>query len=320
MTDYQNLATKYFNGEISAAEESILYSWIKADQAHRDQFHQWEQAWMESRKGVHSEDWEKMKGRLYAREVIDNGVIRSRKRSFPLWPVFAAAAMLLVAVLFFMPKAEPQYYAMEAPAGERCRMVLPDSTVVWLNSCSSIKIENTFNKKVRNVILEGEGYFEVAHNPKKPFRVNCGEASVLVKGTKFNVTAYPEDGSITTSVVEGHVEFSHGPAHVDLLKGQSARYDAKKRAFYMSKDNPIDVSAWRDSRFIYENISLAELANKLSRTYAVTFHIATGSHLNDKFNISLRNNETLGDVLAALEKIIPVRTRIEDDVVYIENI
>lgn len=320
MTDYKNLAIMYFNGEISAADETILYAWIKADGKHRDQFHKWEEEWNASLGSKQSEDWTKIMGRLSAREVIDLGAIRVQKRRLPiLWPVLSAAAIMILALIIFFRPAEPQLFAMDAPAGEKCRMTLPDSTVVWLNSCSSIRFEDSYNKKERNVVLVGEGFFEVAHNPEKPFRVNCGEASVLVKGTKFNVSAYPEDGRIITSVVEGHVEFSHGPAHIDLYKGQSARFDVITKAFSRSQEDPENVSAWRDSWFIYENISLAELVNKLSRTYGVTFHTNTTNHMSDQFNISLRNNETLGDVLAALEKIIPVRIRMEGTNVYIDN-
>ncbi len=319
MTDYNKLAIMYFEGTISAGEESILYSWMKSDEANRELFHKWEEEWKASLEGTFSADWMKMRGRLAAREVIGLGDIRLQRRRFPLWPVLAAAAMMIIALIIFIRPTEPQLYAMEAPAGERCRVVLPDSTIVWLNSCSKILIQDSFNKKQRNVTLEGEGFFDVAHNPEKPFRVSCGEASVLVKGTKFNVSAYPEDGRIITSVVEGHVVFSHGPAHIDLYKGQSAHFDVVSKAFAMSSESPESISAWRDSWFIYDGINLKELAEKLSRAYAVTFHFNTTEHLNDKFNISLRNNETLGDVLSALEKIIPVRTRIEDTNVYIDK-
>jgi len=320
MTDYKKLATMYFDGTISAEEEATLYTWIKSDTANRELFHEWEEEWKESIDAGASDDWTKMRARLAAREVIDLGAIRIQKRRFPIWPVLvSAAAMLLVALVIFVRPATPQLFAMEAPAGEKCRMLLPDSTVVWLNSCSTIHFDDSFNKKERNVTLVGEGFFEVARNPEKPFRVSCGGATVLVKGTKFNVSAYPEEKRITTSVVEGHVVFSYGLSYMDLYKGQSARLDLVSRSFARSSEKPENTSAWRESRFVYENIRLSELAEKLSRTYAVTFHINTTKHMSDQFNISLRNNETLSDVLAALEKIIPVRTRIEGTDVYIDN-
>jgi ferric-dicitrate binding protein FerR (iron transport regulator) len=115
------------------------------------------------------------------------------------------------------------------------------------------------------------------------------------------------------------VVFSDGTAQLDLYKGQSAHYDLLAGRFSRSLENPDDVSAWTESRFVYDNINLVELADKLSRTYAVQFHFNTPDYLDYKFNISLRNNETLSDVLSALERIIPVKTRIEGDNVYVDK-
>ena len=208
---------------------------------------------------------------------------------------------------------------MEAPAGEKCRVALPDHSVEWLNSGSKLSFEDSFNRTERTVTLVGEGYFDVAHDDDRPFTVRCGDVSVLVKGTRFNVSAYPEDRYVVTSVVEGHVVFSDGTAGLDLYKGQSAHYDLLAGRFSRSLENPDDVSAWTESRFVYDNINLVELADKLSRTYAVQFHFNTSDYLDYKFNISLRNNETLADVLSALERIIPVKTRIEGDNVYVDK-
>ena len=98
--------------------------------------------------------------------------------------------------------------------------------------------------------------------------------------------------------------------------GCCTAYDA---CFARLADDPEDVSAWTKSQFIYNNINLAELAEKLSRTFAVTFHFNTTEHLMDRFSISLRNNESLQDVMKALETLIPVRTRIEGDEVYVDK-
>ena len=92
MTDYNKLAIMYFEGTISAGEESILYSWMKSDEANRELFHKWEEEWKASLEGTFSADWMKMRGRLAAREVIGLGDIRLQRRHFPLWPVLAAAA------------------------------------------------------------------------------------------------------------------------------------------------------------------------------------------------------------------------------------
>lgn len=319
MTDYQKLAEKYFRGEINDQEEKTLYDWVKADEDHLNALHAWEEAWRHEAEGDASEMWTRMLGRLSAREVLETEDVIPERKQAPWWSLAAAVAALLSSLFFLFRPVEPQLYTMEAPAGERCRVFLPDSSVVWLNSGSRLCFNDDFNTRKREVKLIGEGYFEVAHRENRPFSVTCGDVSVLVRGTRFNVSAYPEERYVQTSVVDGHVTFIHGEAHVDLYKGQSARFDLVSETFYRSMEDPEDAAAWTNSQFVYSGISLTELAEKLSRTYAVKFHFNTTEHLNDVFSIALRNNETLPEVLSALERIIPIKTRMEGNNVYVDK-
>ena len=321
--NYKELAFSYFRGDISGEGERALNVWVKEDDSNAAQLRDWEKEWLASESDAQADQWARMLGRIAVRQTVEEGEMRLDHPSRRPWPVVAAvaASLALLAGLFFLLPQPPaaQLYAMEAPAGEKCRVALPDNSFVWLNSGSKLSFEDSFNRKERTVTLIGEGYFDVAPDAERPFTVRCGDVSVLVKGTRFNVSAYPEDRYVVTSVVEGHVVFSDGTAQLDLYKGQSAHYDLLAGRFSRSLENPEDVSAWTESRFVYDNINRVELADKLSRTYAVQFHFNTSDYLDYKFNISLRNNETLADVLSALERIIPVKTRIEGDNVYIDK-
>ncbi len=321
--NYKELAFNYFRGDITGEDERVLNAWVKEDDQNAAQLREWEKEWLGSESDAQADQWARMLGRIAVRQTVEEGEMRLDHPTPRRWPAFAAvaASLALVAGLFFLrPRPqESQLYAMEAPAGEKCRVALPDNSVVWLNSGSKLSFEDSFNRKERTVTLVGEGYFDVAHDVDRPFTVRCGDVSVLVKGTRFNVSAYPEDRYVVTSVVEGHVVFSDGTAQMDLYKGQSTHYDLLAERFSRSLEDPDDVSAWTESRFVYDNINLVELADKLSRTYAVKFHFNTPDYLDYKFNISLRNNETLADVLSALERIIPVKTRIEGDNVYVDK-
>lgn len=321
MSEYQELAFKYFRGEISPEEEGVLYRWVNESEQNLAALHAWEDDWKQSSSARDSEPWTHILGRLAARGALEEGEIRIRKRNPRLLWYAAAAAVAVLAVLPFIPRHqdEVQLYTMEAPAGEKCRVVLPDSSVVWLNSGSRLCFDDSFNKHGRSVRLFGEGYFDVTHNEGRPFSVSCDEVSITVHGTKFNVCAYPEERYVKASVLDGHVSLCHDQAKVELLKGQSARYDVVSGVFVRSDELPEDAAAWTESRFVYDNITLGELAERLSRIYAVRFHFNTTEHLNDRFSISLRNNETLPVVLEALERIIPVRARIDADNVYIEK-
>ena len=319
MTDFKQAAFDYFRGEISPERERELYAWVKSCDSNLMILHGWEEEWKTSEQPGLNDKWTRILGRVAARETLEEGVIHTKRRNTFWWYAVSAAAAVAIVLVFALRPTPMQLYAMEAPAGEKCRVFLPDSSVVWLNSGSRISFDESFNVKSRNVTLVGEGYFDVTHNDKKPFVVNCGQTTVLVKGTKFNVSAYEEDRFVETSVTDGHVVFSHGPAHLDLYKGQSARFDMLSRRFSRSTEDPSDASGWTESRFVYNNINLSALAEKLSRTYAVKFHFNTTEYLDKEFSISLRNNETLPEVLKALEQMIPVRTRIEGQDVYIDK-
>ena len=94
------------------------------------------------------------------------------------------------------------------PYGNTSRLTLPDGTLVWLNAGTRIAFSSDFSGKERIVYLEGEAYFEVAHNPDKAFRVNAGNLSVTALGTIFNVTAYPGDDLIKSFLLEGKIAVS----------------------------------------------------------------------------------------------------------------
>ena len=325
MTNRKEQAFKYFRGIISTVEERDLHDWVKEDPANYAILHSWEKEWAAAESDSISGKWGEMLGRIAVRHTVEEGELRIDRRPrgwlYASIAVVAAIFVAALAIYSFAPmfNRPAQLYSTEAPAGEKCRVILPDNTTVWLNSGSRLSYDDSYSRKERNVRLVGEGYFEVAKDDEHPFIVDCGDASVLVKGTKFNVSAYPEDSQIITGVVDGHVVFSHGAAHVDLFKGQSATYNILTKVFSRSKKAPSNLCAWTESRFVYENINLSELAEKISRTYAVKFHFNTTEYLEDEFTISLRNNETLADVLNALERIIPVRAVMDGENVYINK-
>lgn len=98
------------------------------------------------------------------------------------------------------------YNTAATPRGGQFMVVLSDGTKVWLNSASSIKYPVVFGDNERRVELDGEAYFEVAHNAKKPFRVLSNHQLVEVLGTHFNINAYSDENTINTTLLEGSVK------------------------------------------------------------------------------------------------------------------
>lgn len=321
----QELAFAYFAGKISKADEKKLFEFIQKEEQNYQQFKDWERAWMLSEKEDlrTAREWESLQCRIRTHEAV-NPMISKSGSDLWRWAVAIAAMFVLIAggtwvvlnTTTFMNKA--QYIVFEAPYGEKSKMTFPDGTVVWLNAGSSLKYSNKYNTDDRVVELEGEGYFEVAKKKKIPFVVHTRGYDVVVKGTKFNVTAYPEDSNITTTLMEGAVELLKEKQHIAMKPGESVTLNVMSGKFTLTKVNPGVSKAWSENRIEYDNISLRELAAKLSRQYDVKIHLLTEEVGDKRFSISLRNQETIGEVMSALKEIIPIQVERKNMDIYIK--
>lgn len=159
------------------------------------------------------------------------------------------------------------YNTIETPKGGQYQINLPDGTRVWLNSSSTLKYPTRFVAKERKVELKGEGYFEVARDLGKPFRVRSNQQEVEVLGTHFNVNAYPDENGIRTTLLEGSVKVKESghlavlkPGEQSVLKGNSMTVD--------KVDTEMAI-AWKEGYFMFKNASLQTLMRQLSRWYDV---------------------------------------------------
>ena len=113
---------------------------------------------------------------------------------------------------------------------------LPDGSKVWLGPQSKLRYPRTFEKSRRNVALGGEAFFEVQHNPKKPFSVKTQYINTTVLGTSFKIDAFPAQKDISVAVVSGSVRVSRKGKVIDrLIKGEKIRFDKPSGSY--SKEN-----------------------------------------------------------------------------------
>ncbi len=135
---------------------------------------------------------------------------RRRRQPWKIWVAAACVTGLFVAVAwqFFKPSiaAPPQENIIVAQRGTKSKLILPDGTQVWLNSDSRLIFANSFNDTIREVNLEGEAYFDVVKDAKRPFIVHTSGINIRVLGTAFNVKSYPQDPTIEATLVRGLIE------------------------------------------------------------------------------------------------------------------
>ena len=228
-----------------------------------------------------------------------------------------AAALLIglitgVGVSYFLNQKEPTYFTASSSRGSVSELVLPDSTVIFLNSDSRIRYTLESDNKMREVFLEGEAWFDVEQNKKRPFLVHTPFYDVKVTGTQFNVKAYPSENRVITTLKEGEVWLQSSDniklADVVRLKkpGQQAVLSAESDKLSVKNVNPKYYTSWRNNELIFMNMNLRELIVLLERKFGVDIVVRDPSIL-DYHSDGTFTDETILEVLQIVQKALPIK-------------
>ena len=202
---------------------------------------------------------------------------------------------------------KPVFHTISSPVGGEYHFTLADGTMVWLNSSSQLTFPTRFTGATREVIVEGEVYFEVEHDENKPFIVRVDDVSVRVLGTKFCISAYPENEGIMTTLVQGAVQVTSRDNRVVLKPGYQAVVDQYSGAI---KQRAVELSlytSWVQGVFEYENMKLNDIMVQLARWYDVQFTFSAPEYKERRFTGVVRKYEDLNDVLDMIEKTTNVK-------------
>jgi transmembrane sensor len=188
-----------------------------------------------------------------------------------------AKARVLDGTLLYEGQGQEQLFnTMTTPKGRQFHMTLPDGTGVWLNAASSIRYPTVFTGKERRVDLTGEAYFEVAKNAKMPFRVGVGNiAEVEVLGTHFNVNAYENEASVSTTLLEGSVRVNGTTikpgqqAQVAVGLSADSRTKSSQRIRVIDDADFDNVMAWKNGFINFEGATFDAIMRQLERWYDI---------------------------------------------------
>lgn len=314
LLELEKLASQYFSGKISLDKESELLEFMNQSPSNFTLFRKWEKVWIESAQNkddIHSE-WESF---VATKKLFTKPTQKHIKFGFVKQLAKIAAILLITVVSTLYIQSligntnDKRFVSVEAPYGEKSKITLSDGSVVWLNSGSTLSYAEQNPKNKQIVTLSGEGYFEVAKNKNRKFIVRTKFYDVEVVGTKFNVTAYNDDRYITTTLLEGKVNLVENNTKTELLPGQYISYDTLTGTLQSPEIAMQSPNAWINNVFIYDDITLQELVTKLSRQYNVNIILQSDAIANKKINIALRNDESISDVMKAIEKILNVNIR-----------
>lgn len=205
--------------------------------------------------------------------------------------------------------------SLETPKGGEYRITLGDGSTVMLNAGSKLTFPTDFRGAERKVTVEGEAFFRVTKNAAKPFVVSIAGSEIKVLGTQFNVSSYPEDVATTATLLEGSIQFSNSGREVILKPNQqvSAGY-SKLDVRNVSAD---DFAAWTKGEFLFNDVPLNVVMQKLGRWYNVDVDLAAMPQKNLYIKISRKAD--INEVLEYISKATGYQFEIEANKIVLEK-
>ncbi len=348
----KDLLKNYFGGKLTHTEKENLFYLINDEQLKEITISELYKHWESEPENIKSVAQEKIFGNIKQSlqmdedksrkdDLILKGIeysrIKSSRKYLNIFIKYAAVVVFAVLITFFMnylrEKAKPEEIALNeivVPQGSKIKILLSDSSEVWLNSGSKIIYADNFSTSDREIYLEGEAFFNVRKNKSRPFYIKTSDLSIKVLGTSLNVKAYPDEDLIETTLITGRVEVNEiSPKEKNMLTAfllpeQKASYnketgimrieqkkDTYKKDLKTLKtddfigrseqitqvDNP-DI-AWKDNKLVFNNEALGSLARRLERWYNVEIEVMDEDLNNSRFT-GILENETAEQVMYAL--------------------
>jgi len=210
-----------------------------------------------------------------------------------------------------------QMNQLVVPRGKRSSIELADGSKLWLNSGSRAIYPVAFNNKTREIYIEGEGYLEVAHDVSRPFYVVTDQVKVKVLGTKFDISAYKDDGHVSVVLVEGSVQATTGTESLVMVPDQKLNYAISTQKSTLEKTNVLEYVSWKDGWMLCNKEQIQSIITKLSRYYDVRISY-TDQRLNNMTltgKLDLKSN--CEDVLKVICTTAPLNYEIIDNTIFL---
>jgi transmembrane sensor len=264
-------------------------------------------------------------------EKADQNIIKFKRKENIIKILTRAAAILMIPVLSFglymsfkyqsarggQTSVNQAYNEVFSSVDAITKITLPDGSNIWLNHSSSLKYPAVFEGNTRNVELNGEGYFEVAHNTDKPFIVTAGDIQIKALGTEFNIMAYSDEDRIETSLINGRVELQRTDADgkvVSFLKMKPTDlsiYQKSNNEIITRTINDDRYFSWKDGKLVFNKEPIEEVVKKLSRWFNVEIQVEDPELLKLTYTATFVH-ETLPQVMELIAQVSPVSYSISD--------
>lgn len=291
----KDLLYKFFQGFSTELEKKEIRSWMESSDSNRKQYYH-----------------ERKLFDLLMLQDNSGSTRKSNIKKYTLKYSWIKEALKIAAIVLVAFLGVNAYYVglygekkaiqiVDIPSGQRIKLTLSDGTKVWLNSNSRLSYPAYFSRNQRKVKLEGEAYFEVSHNKKRPFIVETAEANVEVLGTKFNIRVDAGRHLFTTALLEGAVALTKGEEKVVLNPGQEACL--QKDGFSVNKIQDYEVFRWREGLVCFADKTFSYIIKQLEKAFGVSIVIDEQISCTGRFSGKIRIADGVSNALKVMQRL-----------------
>jgi len=307
---FKQLMMNYLSGSISESDQKLLFEMLHSDKKYSDLYDEMLKLYAISS----IPQTELTKTSNYA--SIQNRILKvtpHKSKQFPTYLKIAAVVLILLSTSFtsyfvyqsILLQSDSQICETVVPFGSQTKITLPDGTVVWLNSGSTLKYNNAFGYNHRTVQLTGEGYFEVKRDVENPFLVKTPTLKIKVLGTVFNVRTYTNEEEVAVNLIKGKVNVNVNAK----TKCQTFELQPNEQLAYNSKTNNITISEtdasrsalWTTGKLCFLDATIYDISKDLERRYDVKIQIKTQLIKDELFSGSLDLTQPIEQVLQYMD-------------------
>lgn len=295
----KELLHKFFAGTATLEEKEAIMHWMELDPGNK-------QFLLKERKLynavlLHGEDKQVQQQAGRQQYFLHRGIARFLR----------VAAMIVVAFglgYFWQSEKTEGPIAMQTisvPAGQCVNVTLPDGSNIWLNAQTTIQYPVSFNKGNRQVKLDGEAYFDVAKDSKRPFIVNTKECSVEVLGTKFNIDAYSSRDKFETVLMEGSVKVSmlDDPTQAVSLKPNNKVYRSNGKLLTQKVSN-YERYRWKEGLICFVDEPFKVVMEDFEKFYGLTIVVNNQKVTQYLYTGKFKQTDGVDYALSLLQKNI----------------
>lgn len=252
-------------------------------------------------------------------------IVLKRRASYLQYAAVLAIFIFSVGTykLLYLKKTPPQeqlvMQELSNPNGQRSKITLPDNSEVFLGAGSKLRYPQQFKAGSREVILEGEAFFQITKNPKRPFIIHTGSVQTMVLGTSFKIEAFI-DRPLVVSVATGKVSVddyagNHKKSLAVLTPGQKVIYTAGTPVLAAAEIK--DVESWKDGRLVFQQRPLKDITAELERWYNVKIQYQHKAKAAEVISVTLQASVPLNKIIRVLSATGHFKYTINEKSVYI---